>query len=183
MPRHNAAIVLLFAAVAAAAALALPARAASEEELALLRVSAAAELTLATYYLRAASSGRFVPAERRRLRAWRKGSQRSYSELVRAIGADAPTRADVQIAFPRSAFASRKAALRLGSTLERTAAGVGAHAAARIGDEPLRRLAARLATTHSVRAGALAAVGGLTVTVPRPLDEEAATAALGRYWR
>jgi hypothetical protein len=179
-----------FLASAAGAAVALagsnPTRAAWDDDLALLRLSAAAQLTLAAYYGRLLSWTRLDGRERRGFRAARAACGSPYARLERVIGADAPTSADLNVSFSRRTFADRHRALALGVELERVGAAFAEYAAARVVDGEARALVATLAASHGVRLGGLTALDpriALRADAPRAVDDEAATASLQRYWR
>ena len=113
---------------AAAVALVLPGVAfaadPSEEDLALLRLAASAELVAISYYLLAGRSRAFTPGVRRLLLDARETELRHYGLLAAQIGADAPRSADLDVSFPRAAFERRTRALGLGLVVERTLRGI-----------------------------------------------------------
>jgi hypothetical protein len=180
---------LVLSAVAAGASLAgirpAVARGSLEEDLALLRLAASAELVVNAFYYRAVASRRFDRAERARLRAARFADQVHYTELVKAIGADAPSAADFELGFPEAAFRSRRSILRLGVALESELRGVYLLAAERVESPVLRKLAASAAASEAAHVGSLEELLGgdaLGAPLPRASAVEAATEVFAPYW-
>ena len=174
---------------AAAAALVFPgvARAAdpSEEDLALLRLAASAELVAISYYMVAGHSKTFTPAVRRLLLRARETDLRHYRLLAAQIGADAPRSADLDVSFPRAAFGRPTRALGLGLVVERTLRGIYLHAAAVQTVPELRAQAARFAASEAAHASVLERLSGgsgLGGAEPEAVDPERASAALRPYW-
>jgi hypothetical protein len=161
------------------------ARGATDEELALARLGASAELVANSFLFSALRSPVLDEQERRWVRAARFADQRHYSVLVRAIGAGAPTFEDFDITFPSRAFRSRSRLLELALELKETLLGVHLNAAASVSDPALRASAARIGAAEAMQVAGLRALVGrptLESPLPRRLDVEAATRRLARYW-
>jgi hypothetical protein len=169
---------------AAVAGLAAPSvRAAPDEDLALLHLAASAELVLSPFLYRAITSRRFDRDERRALRAARAADQRHYSELVAAIGSDAPVPADFELRLPKRAFATRRATVDLGLTLERTVVGVYMTLTTSLQDTGLRALASRVGASQATHLSLFSTLAGRgQVAAPEAVDVERASEVLAPYW-
>jgi hypothetical protein len=161
------------------------ARAAPDEELAWLRLSASAELVAEAFCLRAARAPVLEGVERRRLREALAADRRHYGLLAAAIGPGAPTSLDLSIAFRRSTFRSRARLLAVGVRIKRTLVGLNLGAAGAISDAGLRALAARIAAGEAAHLSYLRSLAGgavLGAALPSVLDLERATAELAPFW-
>jgi hypothetical protein len=150
------------------------------EEDAALRLGASTELVANSFYYRALASGRFIRREREELRRARLAEQRHYTALVAEIGPTAPTADDLDLHVPARAFASRAAAIALGSRLERALLGIHLTAVAALSTPELRSLVGRMAASEAAHLAYL----GNTVGSPLPsaVDVERATSLLAPYW-
>jgi Ferritin-like domain len=187
MPRTLTRTGFLAGGAAAGASLLVPglARAATEDDLALLRLAASAELVTTAFYYRAAGSPALGAAERRAFRRARYSDQRHYSLLVRAIGVDAPVKEDFDIGFRPRTFGTRRRIAETGSLLERAVLGIHLSAAAAISTPELRLFAARLAASEGRHLALLTQVAGGDIVgapLPDPIDVERASEVLAPYW-
>lgn len=185
MPRRITRARLLVAGAGAALALPEVAGAATEDDLALLRLAASAELVTMAFYHRAKSSSAATSVDRRAFREALFADQRHYSLLVRAIGADAPVGEDFEIGFRRGTFASRSRIAEVGGRLERVVLGVHLNAASVLSTPELRLLAARLAASEGRHVALLASVAGGDLVGPPladAIDVERASQLLAPYW-
>jgi hypothetical protein len=159
------------------------AQAAPEEDIALLRLAAAAELVLHPFLYRAVVSRRFDHDERGALRAARLADQRHYTELVPAIGPEAPVVDDFSIAFPARAFADRASIVTLGLSLERTLVGIYLSAVTSLQDAGLRALASRIGASQATHLSLFSTLAGRgPLAAPTPVAVERATELLAPYW-
>ena len=154
-----------------------------DEDVALLRLAASAELLLNPFLYRALVSRYFDRNERTALKAARLADQRHYSELVAAIGPEAPVVDDFEITFPKQAFASRNAAVVLGLSLERTVVGVYMTLATSLQDGSLRALASRIGASQATHLSLFSTLAGRgPLASPTAVDVERATELLAPYW-
>lgn len=161
------------------------ARAATEEDLAWLRLSASAELVAAAFCAAGARARVLSPGERRRFREALTADRRHYILLAAAIGADAPTESDFSIGFPRRTFGSRARLLAVGARIKRTLVGLNLGATESISDPGLRALTARIAASEAAHLSYLSSLAGgavLGAAMPRVLGIEGATAGLAPFW-
>lgn len=159
--------------------------AATEDELAWLRLGASAELVAVAFWARAARARVLTRPERGRLREALAADRRHYVLLAAAIGPDAPTEADFSIGFRRGTFASRARLLAVGGRIKQALVGLNLGAAAAISEASLRALAARIAASESAQLSYLSSLGGgavLGAALPAVLDIERATEELVPYW-
>jgi hypothetical protein len=159
--------------------------AATEEELAWLRLGASAELIAAAFCGRAARSRALDQVERRRFAEARLADRRHYGRLAAAIGPDAPVEVDFSIGFPAGTFASRPRIVEVGLRVKHAIVGLNLGAAAAIGEGRLRALAARIAAaemTHVAHLTSLAGRSALREALPRALEQEQATDRLAPFW-
>jgi hypothetical protein len=175
-------------ALSAAAFLALgasEAQAATEEELAWLRLSASAELVAEAFCAGAAGARVLSRAERRRFREALAADRRHYGFLSAAIGPGAPTELDLSIAFRRATFRSRARLLAVGTRIKRTLVGLNLGATGAISNAGLRALSARIAASEAAHLSYLSSLGGgavLGAAMPSVLDIEQATRELTPFW-
>lgn len=175
-------------ALSAAALLALggsDAQAATEEELAWLRLSASAELVAEVFCAEAARARVLRRTERRRLQEALAADRRHYGLLAATIGPDAPTELDFSIAFRRATFRSRVRLLAVGTKLKRALVGLNLGATAAISDAGLRALTARIAASEAAHLSYLSSLAGgavLGAAMPTVLDIERATQQLTPFW-
>jgi Ferritin-like domain len=175
-------------ALSAAAFLALgasEAKAATEEELAWLRLSASAELVAEAFCAGAVGARVLRRAERQRFREALAADRRHYGLLAAAIGPETPTRLDFSIAFRRATFRSRARLLAVGTRIKRTLVGLNLGAAASISDPGLRALTARIAASEAAHLSYLSSLAGgavLGAAMPGVLDIERATQELTPFW-
>lgn len=161
------------------------AEAATEEELAWLRLGASAELVAEAFCARAGRARSLGRAERRHFAEARSADRRHYEKLAAAIGADAPTEADFSIGFPSGTFGSRQRVLEVGLRIKRAIVGLNLGAAAGIGDSSLRALTSRIAAAETAHVAYLTALAGRSVlrdAFPRALQQEQATERLAPFW-
>ena len=174
--------------VVAAGAVALggtDAFAATEDELAWLRLGASAELVAEALCAGAARARPLSRGERRRFREALAADRRHHELLASKIGVDAPTEADFSIGFPRGTFASRDRLLGAALRIKRTLVGLNLGAAAAISDSGLRALAARIAASEAAHLSYLSSLAGhgvLGAALQRPLNMEQATEQLTPFW-
>jgi Ferritin-like domain len=180
---------LLRGGAASALGLSFPAAASAaaptDDDLSLLRLAASAELVSTAYYERAARWRSFSPAVGRLLLRAREIDLRHYRLLAAQIGAEPPRASDLDISFPRAAFRRTTGVLGLGQIVEQTLRGVYVHAASAHTTAELREQAASLAASEAAHLTVLERLNGgsgLGAVLPRALDPEQASAALGPYW-
>jgi hypothetical protein len=176
-----------FAFSAALLALGAPglARAATDEDLAWLRLSASAELVATAFCVGAARARVLSRGERRRFREALAADSRHYGLLAAAIGADAPTESDFSIGFPRHTFGSRARLLAVGARIKRTLLGLNLGATESISDPQLRALTARIAASEAAHLSYLSSLAGgavLGAAMPKVLGIEGATVELAPFW-
>jgi Ferritin-like domain len=175
---------------AGAVALAFPstastAAAPTDDDLAVLRLAASAELVAAAFYTQAAQRRSFSPAVRWLLLHAREIDLRHYRLLAAQLGPEPPGVSDLDIAFPSSAFRRRTGALGLGQIVERTLRGIYLYGAGVHTTPELRTQAASLAASEAAHLTVLERLNGgsgLGAVMPQALDAEQASAALGPYW-
>jgi Ferritin-like domain len=161
------------------------ARAAPEEDMAWLRLSASAELVAEAFCLRAARAPVLEGDERQRFREALAADRRHYGLLAAAIGPEAPTTLDFSIGFRRSTFRSRARLLAVGVRIKRTLVGLNLGAAGAISDAGLRALTARIAASEAAHLSYLSSLRGSAVlgaALPDVLDLERATGELAPFW-
>jgi hypothetical protein len=176
-----------FAVSAALLALGVPdaARAATEEELAWLRLSASAELVAEAFCAGAARARVLSRGERRRFQEALSADRRHYALLAAAIGPEAPVESDFSIGFRRRTFGSRAHLLAIGARIKRTLVGLNLGATAAMSDGALRALMARIAASEAAHLSYVSSLAGgavLGAAMPRVLGIEAATEELGPFW-
>jgi hypothetical protein len=187
MPRLTRAGLIRGGAVGAFA-LALPSTASAaptDDDLSLLRLAASAELVSTAYYGRAARRQSFSPAVRRLLLRARAVDLAHYRLLASQIGTEPPRASDLDISFPAAAFRRTTGVLGLGQILERTLRGIYLYGAASHTTAELRAQSASLAASEAAHLTVLERLNGgsgLGAVVPKALDPEQASAALGPYW-
>ena len=175
-------------ALSAAALLALgasDARAATEDELAWLRLSASAELVAEAFCAGAAGARALSRAERRRFREALAADRRHYGLLAAAIGPDVPTELDFSIGFRRATFRSRARLLAVGARIKRTLVGLNLGATEAISDAGLRALTARIAASEAAHLSYVSSLAGgavLGAAMPGVLGIERATQELTPFW-
>jgi Ferritin-like domain len=161
------------------------ARAAPEEDLAWLRLSASAELVAEAFCVRAGRARVLKSVERGRLREAMAADRRHYAVLAAAIGLEPPTALDFSIGFRRSTFRSRARLIAVGVRIKRTLVGLNLGAAAAISDAGLRALTARIAASEAAHLSYLSSLGRgavLGAALPGVLDLERATGELAPFW-
>ena len=159
--------------------------AATEEDLAWLRLSASAELVAAAFCARAERARVLSRGERRRFREALAADRRHYALLAAAIGADAPTESDFSIGFSRRTFGSRARLLAVGARIKRTLVGLNLGGTESISNPALRALTARIAASEAAHLSYLSSLAGgavLGAAMPRLLGVEEATAELAPFW-
>jgi hypothetical protein len=159
--------------------------AASEEDEALVRLAASAELLTIPFFYRAAASRHFTAAERKQLRDARVADGHHYRLLAEAIGVEPPVSQDFDISFARRAFATRAATLALGRRLVGTTLGLYVHLGSALQDSRFRGLAAQICASEATHASLVSVLSGrsaLGPALPGPLNEEQATRILSPYW-
>jgi hypothetical protein len=158
---------------------------ADEDELALLRLAASAELVTTAFHYRAKSAPALSAQEHRAFQKALFADQRHHSALVHVIGADAPVREDFDISFRRGTFGSRRRIAEIGSRLERIVLGIHLNATWAVKAPELRLLSARLAADEGGHLALLSAVGGGDLVgppMPDAVDVEQASQVLAPYW-
>ena len=157
----------------------------SEEDLAIVRMGAAAELLAIDFYNRALASRRFTAAERGYLGAARNAERNHYAALAVALGDAAPPLADdFQFTYPPRSFKTPERIVALGVKLETIFVGVYLGAAQALVDPTLRLVASQIAAAEARHAGVIDSMAGLIAAgsaFPAALDVEQATAALAPY--
>lgn len=179
---------LAFAAAGSAAAVAATPAAAgteptSDEDLAFIRLAAAAELLAIDFYTRTLASGHFSGRERSNLVAARTVERQHYGRLADLLEGP-PLADDFAFTYPAGSFRTRPATVKLGTKLEGIFAGTYLGGVEVLTDVWLRLLAAQLAAAEGRHAGWLAGLGGGVTAgpvFPEPLDAEEATDALAPY--
>lgn len=159
--------------------------AATEDELAWLRLGASAELVAEALCASAARTQALSRGERRRFGETLAADRRHYELLAAAIGADAPTETDFSIGFRRGTFASRSRLLGVALRIKRTLVGLNLGGAAAISDSGLRALTARIAASEAAHVSYLSSLAGhgvLGAALPKPLNMEQATEQLAPFW-
>ena len=161
------------------------ARAASEEDLAWLRLSASAELVATAFCAAARRALVLSRGERRRFREALAADRRHYDLLAGAIGADAPRESDFSIGFRGRTFESRARLLTVGAHVKRTLVGLNLGATEGVSDPALRALTARIAASEAAHLSYLSSLAGgavLGAAMPRVLGVEEATKELAPFW-
>ena len=159
----------------------------ADQDLALARLAAAAELLSIEFYSRAADSGRFAGGELKALKRALFNEQEhlaAVSGILTGAGQTPPAADDFDFAFPDGSFASEAAVARLGVTLETAAVGIYVGAAAAFGPADLRGAAASIAASEAQHLGwhsSLAVGRPIGISFPAPLDLAAASTALAPY--
>ena len=159
--------------------------AATEEDLAWLRLSASAELVAEAFCAEAGRARLLSRGERRRFGAALAADRRHYGLLAAAIGVDAPSESDFSIGFPRRTFGSRARLLAVGTRIKRTLVGLNLGATESISDPALRALTARIAASEAAHLSYLSSLSGgavLGAAMPRVLGVEGATKELAPFW-
>ena len=157
--------------------------AATEEELAWLRLGASAELIAAAAAAgprgAGARPGRAAPVAEA---PWPTAAS---ARGRRRTEPDEPDEIDFSIGFPTGTFASRRRIVEVGLRVKHAIVGLNLGAAAAIGEGRLRALAARIAAaemTHVAHLTSLAGRSALREALPRPLEQEQATDRLAPFW-
>jgi hypothetical protein len=173
--------VLGLAAPAGARALEEP----TEGDLALIRLSASAELLAQAFYAAALGSEKFAKQERASLERALANEQEHYDALATVLGGTAPVVDDFPFAFPTETFSRRGRILRLGAVLERVAVGTYPGAAGSLSVPGLRVLAAQIAASESQHLSVLTDLrGGSPVgpAFPQTFDVEQASNVLDPFF-
>ena len=155
-----------------------------EEDLALIRLAASAELLVGEFYSKAIASGHFDKEERGYFRAARGNETAHYKALSDLLGATAPVADDFQFTLPAKSFASRRGVTQLGIALETAFVGTYLGAVNALQTASLRDVAAQIAASEAMHLSVLSDLGtGHPVggPFPAPLDIEQATNALAPY--
>jgi hypothetical protein len=180
---------LLQGGAGAALGLAFPssasAAAPTEDDLAVLRLAASAELVATAFYARAARLRSFSPGVRRLLLRAREIDLRHYRLLAGQIGTNPPRATDLDISFPAAAFRRRTGVLGLGQIIEQTLRGIYLHGASVHTTPGLRAQAASLAASEAAHLTVLERLNGgsgLGAVQPQAIDPERASVALAPYW-
>ena len=147
------------------------------DDVGFLTFGVVAERTSLAFYKQALTTpNRFDAADRRRLTQARGAKREHVRRLNEALGGDAVSADDYDVAFPNQTFASRRNALGLGLGLEELLVGVYVYGAGATSDIGSRELIGRLLCVDNQVLATLramngkAAIGGL----PSPLDTEQA---------
>ncbi len=155
-----------------------------EEDLALIRLAASAELLAREFYTRAIASGHFDHEERGYLGAARGNETAHYNALKDVLGATAPVADDFQFTLPGKSFGSKAACVQLGISLETAFVGAYLGAVNALQTATLRTVAGQIAASEAMHLSVFSDLAnGHPVGAPFPaaLDIEQATDALAAY--
>ncbi|MCW3046979.1 MAG: hypothetical protein JWO74_1263 [Solirubrobacterales bacterium] len=182
--RLGATVVLGSAVAPAAARAALPVPAPQGDDAGFLQFGVLAERAALAFYRRAQKMpGAWTATERGRLSAAAARKVLHVQRLTAALGADAPAASDYAVGLPKSAFATRPGALKLGRRLEALLTGVYVGGVAYAADPATRLLLGRLLASDAQHLALLRQMAGLRpgAGLPDPLDLEAAGAQLDTF--
>jgi len=126
-----------------------------EEDLAVVRLAASAELLAEEFYTRAIASRKIAKEDRGYLAAALANERDHYAALAKVLGDAAPIADDFQFVFPAGAFGSEAAIAKLGVALE--TAFVGAYVGAVTGLQTLelQGVAAQIAASEAMHLSVL----------------------------
>jgi len=156
----------------------------SEEDLASIRLAAAAELLAIDFYARALAARRFSGEVRRYFARARGNELAHYAALAKVLGDGAPVRDDFQFVYPSRTFASRSKTASVGVKLETAFVGAYLGAVASLTDPSLRNVAAQIAASEAQHLSVLSGLANGTPIgspFPAPLDAEQASDALDPF--
>ncbi len=157
----------------------------SEEDLAIVRLAASAELLAEAFYNGCLNAKQFAKEARTYLVEARRNEHEHYAALAQVLGAGAPLADDYQFTFPAGAFKSSASAAKLGVSLETTFVGTYLGAVAALQDAALRDTAAQIAASEAMHLSFFSdIVRGTPIgpAFPPGFDVEQATAALDPYF-
>ena len=162
------------------------AAAATEEDLAWLRLGVAAELLSVDFYRRALGTRHLSPRDRRVLRAARLADADHYRRLaaVLAAGGGAPVdAADFSFGYPGSGFASRARLAAAGVAIERASVGAALGALAEVADPAARRTLASVASADGAHLASWLSLSGRGpgAAFPPPFSIDRASAELAPF--
>lgn len=155
-----------------------------EEDMAIVRLGAAAELLAIDFYSRAIASRHFSAVERGYLGEARSAERAHYAALAALLGDTPPMADDFRFTYPAKTFTTAERISALGVKLETIFVGVYLGAADALVDPGLASLAAQLAAAEARHAGVIDSMAGSVsagADFPTPLDVEQATDALAPY--
>ncbi len=165
----------LLALAAAPAARAASGPAPADDDIGFLYVASIGALVTGEYYRRARRTSGLSRGGRRQLDAGRRATRDAGRRLAAVLQLDAVKARDFDVRFPPTAFASPRAAARLGARLQATRVGVGLAAARDAADPATRLLLAELLAGDVQLLTRLSAVDAVAaVPLPGPLSVEAA---------
>jgi demethoxyubiquinone hydroxylase (CLK1/Coq7/Cat5 family) len=155
-----------------------------EEDLAVVRLAASAELLAVAFYTRAIASKTVAREDRAHLTAALGNERAHYEALARMLGEGAPVADDFTFAFPADAFKSASSIARLGVKLETAFLGAYAGAVGALQTPELRVTAAEIAASEATHLSTLNAIAGdqpVGPAFPQALTVEEASAALDPF--
>lgn len=155
-----------------------------EEDLALIRLAASAELLAREFYSKAIASRQFSREERSYLGAARANETAHYSALKDVLGVTAPVAEDFQFSLPSKSFDTRRGCVQLGIALETAFVGAYLGAVNALQTPALRGVAGQIAASEAMHLSVfsdLASGHPIGGPFPAALDIEQATDALAPY--
>jgi demethoxyubiquinone hydroxylase (CLK1/Coq7/Cat5 family) len=158
-----------------------------DNELAYLRLVIASELLAIDFYTRAVAGSKYKGSAAAALRKALTDEKAHYTALAKALtaaGQTPATAAEIDFAYPRGSFVSRRSIARLGVRLEGIFVGVALGAAAGLQTEALRLQVAQIAASESRHLATFAGLSGRSPVgpaFPAALSLDRATSALAAF--
>lgn len=156
----------------------------SEEDLAVVRLAAAAELLAIDFYTRAIASKKLSGDERGYMIKARGNEREHYTALAGVLGDGAPVADDFQFTFPPGTFKSRSKIASVGVTLETAFLGAYLGGVKGLTDDNLKAVASQIGASEAQHLSVLSALkDGRPVgpAFPVALDVEQASDALDPF--
>jgi Ferritin-like domain len=158
-----------------------------DNDLTYLRLVIASELLAIDFYTRLLAAKKYKAGTTSGLRKAQTDEKAHYAALAKAFtaaGQIAATAADIDFAYPRGSFASRRSIARLGARLEQIFVGIALGAAAGLQTESLRLQVAQIAASESRHLATFAVLTGRSPVgpaFPAALSLDRATSALAAF--
>jgi hypothetical protein len=155
-----------------------------EEDLAIVRLAASAELLAEAFYTRAIDRRKLVKERRSYLVAARRNEREHYTALAAVLGAASPLADDFQFAFAAGTFETVPATAKVGVTLETALVGAYVGAVAALQTADYRNLASQIAASEAMHLSVLSEIwngAAIGPAFPAGLSVEQATDALAPF--
>jgi hypothetical protein len=156
----------------------------AEEDLALVRLAASAELLAIDFYTQAIAARSFEKGNRGYLSEARANEREHYAALAQVLGPGAPVADDFQFTYPEGTFSSQTKAVNVGVQLETAFLGAYLGAVGGFLANDFKSVAGQIGASEAQHQSVLLGIRGsspIGPSFPPTLDVEAASVALDPY--